>query len=660
MPVNVVHSAADEQLWARAKAAAKESSGKDGEPPWALVVRIFQGMKKKHAHAHAKKADDAPTLADGQRFQIGAADYDQSFRRGGEETKADRRLRNAKSEHRAARREYMKTPEGHAVHRQAQADYRDKNPSKIAAHHAARAEHGDGPSGHRCARCGKPAEHKHHPDYGDKTKVEWLCQEHHVKAHHPKSNLAEKSMNDLAKCSSGDNPKWYDKYRFTPLYVEALQIEKDWLEREPEVYSPPKSSGPSPWVKYDKARSKLEAKLLDHQIKQAKKDAKEAEKSMIETNDIFKSIMAGEILSKADLPVVSATDAALRAAYKAERQARAAVRKARQDIAYAELLVKAEKHGHDQKAIDEEAEEASEKAEASRAEADDAVQKAEAAKARVDPSDYAAYRKSRDSVAKALVNAEYGEAGLNSAQARDEGVRGGVTHGSTAEEPRKTSSMGMPSPERAREQIFSADDRPVDQQMDPGEGALERVIPGHSAANQVAETVRREAMSTRKSLLSGLGALGGGAQQDVLEARNDVAKSMSAAPEDIVFGLNPAAPGHPRGDGLVATYSNAEDERIMALVRKSEAAGHPGVFDEQSFTNRDTALVKSIKCSLCKSMVPAMFASCPSCGSDHGTGVVHGAAAGQTIVLEKSVADSLRGPTEDEWRFPSGNVRIPA
>lgn len=48
MPVGVIKSKADEQDWSRAKAAAKESGG--GKDKWALVMHIFQNMKKGRKH----------------------------------------------------------------------------------------------------------------------------------------------------------------------------------------------------------------------------------------------------------------------------------------------------------------------------------------------------------------------------------------------------------------------------------------------------------------------------------------------------------------------------------------------------------------------------------------------------------------------------------
>ena len=117
------------------------------------------------------------------------------------ESKETRRARNAQPHNRAARREYARSQHGRAVQRAAQERYRATNPEKISAQHAAREKHGESSAeSHKCAVCGARAEHKHHhKGYGDgaATSVRWLCQKHHVKAHHPKSNITEKNMSTI-------------------------------------------------------------------------------------------------------------------------------------------------------------------------------------------------------------------------------------------------------------------------------------------------------------------------------------------------------------------------------------------------------------------------------------------------------------------------------
>lgn len=212
------------------------------------------------------------------------------------ETAEERRKRNAHPDNRAARREYMSTPEGRAANRKAQENYREAHPERVAAQQKARTTHGESDgSNHKCAKCDARGTHKHHTDYSGGP-VQWLCHTHHVKAHHPKSDLGKSmtiktdaALEPLAKCDNySSSGNWYDKYYGTALYAEALQVERDYIARDrsaPEFVAP-KKAGPSPWEKYDEARRKLEIKALDLKIKEAKK----VEKSMT-SNDLFKSIM---------------------------------------------------------------------------------------------------------------------------------------------------------------------------------------------------------------------------------------------------------------------------------------------------------------------------------------------------------------------------------
>lgn len=110
------------------------------------------------------------------------------------ESKETRRIRNARDHNRAARREYAKTPEGRAAQKRAIEKYRASNPEKVQAHERARDKDGEG---RKCARCDAKAVHKHHHKGYKTDAVTWLCHAHHVKAHHPKSNITEKAMHEL-------------------------------------------------------------------------------------------------------------------------------------------------------------------------------------------------------------------------------------------------------------------------------------------------------------------------------------------------------------------------------------------------------------------------------------------------------------------------------
>lgn len=108
-------------------------------------------------------------------------------------TKDELRKKNSTPEARAARRKYMASKKGQKANYKAQYAYRARHPERYKAQQKARTD-GEAGKGHKCARCGKPAVHKHHTSYDSHDKYVWLCHAHHVKAHHPKSDLTKKSL----------------------------------------------------------------------------------------------------------------------------------------------------------------------------------------------------------------------------------------------------------------------------------------------------------------------------------------------------------------------------------------------------------------------------------------------------------------------------------
>jgi hypothetical protein len=83
----------------------------------------------------------------------------------------------------------MSSEKGQAANRKAQKNYRSSHPEKVKAQQKARSAGAD--SGRRC-KCGAPATHKHHTSYGsDGGSIEYLCHKHHVKRHHPTSNITK-------------------------------------------------------------------------------------------------------------------------------------------------------------------------------------------------------------------------------------------------------------------------------------------------------------------------------------------------------------------------------------------------------------------------------------------------------------------------------------
>lgn len=102
-------------------------------------------------------------------------------------TSEQMREHNAQPKARKRRRLYMRSEKGKTANRKAQVTYRRSQPHKIRAQQSARSS-GSG-AGHHC-HCGKPSTHKHHTDYGS-GEIQWLCQQHHVKVHHPTSTLGK-------------------------------------------------------------------------------------------------------------------------------------------------------------------------------------------------------------------------------------------------------------------------------------------------------------------------------------------------------------------------------------------------------------------------------------------------------------------------------------
>lgn len=105
-----------------------------------------------------------------------------------------KRKQNATPEARAARAAYNRE-HGKDKHIKAQYNYRRRHPERYAAQQKANSESSGG--SHSCKVCGKAAKHKHHTSYSGGGKWEWLCHAHHVKRHHPKSDLG-KSMTTYA------------------------------------------------------------------------------------------------------------------------------------------------------------------------------------------------------------------------------------------------------------------------------------------------------------------------------------------------------------------------------------------------------------------------------------------------------------------------------
>lgn len=636
----------------------------------------------------------------------------------GEETKEARRERNARPHNRAARRAYMRSEQGRRVADRAKARYASRHPERARAQAHAQATQ-DAPESHRCKVCGKPAEHRHHPDYGSPGSVEWLCHTHHVKAHHPRSNLSEKSQRGVGGAGGGgggsavnfdpdasaavlslsldggraDDMKLEDfdedalvegaahELEHTDDPETAVEIAMDHLAEDPHYYEKleraAKATPPAEYRRqgattaddyadpknfkypiHDEAHvraalsyfsmpknrekySPEERAAISSRIeRRAKRFGIETEKEKA-VNDIFKAIMSRDAFcAKSDdndadddgknmdkgpdggmsgggmgggdaARMYRACDAEAMKSHVALERASVAIDAARTFIDSARRLAKGPVPGmprsiaHQKREpdVDDEAAEAEEKALVR------ALGQLERAEAAVKSA-----RASSDTILKALAMVEHGESTSGDSLGASRALPG-----STAPDPTEAGSMhGMPSVSPGQAVTFSADDHG----LAPGKGALESTVPSGSAGLESSVNVA----------MSKAGALGASATFENERQR---------------AALNKGARGLGQSAGVVLTIpSTSEDLRISALLEKAGPGG--SVMPEPSLTWQ-SPIVARRACTMCKSLVPAMFAACPSCGTDHD-----GAARPGTMYVEKSVLDTIRRPPTRDTHQPNG------
>jgi hypothetical protein len=616
----------------------------------------------------------------------------------------NRRKQNAQPHNRAARRAYMKTEEGRRANRTAQENYRNAHPERVQAQHEARSEHGESKgSGHKCATCGKPAMHKHHANGygdGDGARIRWLCHEHHVKAHHPKSDLGEKSMRPSFYINTKTRNKLFAAFGIDPL-------RKGQLEEQPQD-----------GLQITKSFTK---KLG---IEVSSRSGEKKEKSM--SVSVFEQIMKGAILD--GVGVVAERMGAVelkREIAKAEMSyAESMMRAANAEAFIADLKkglppwlkdkkkdgdggkdaeddkddedgkdeakkaglprgygTSARQTGASKRGVDDEVGEMNEDAEKSeKSEKSLETIGREGGEAALEKAMQEAFARATEArnrireLSKALSTIEHGEAGQSGAAAigasQTSAALGGTQGAgdtSNAEPFGSLNSMnGMPSVDASQSVLLSDDDRESAAQMSDGQGALERTMThGSSGLNTSVGEVMGGDISAGSGMAKGtlgrMGALGGGAQQMMSAANAQHAVSLG-------YGVPPPAPaptdrsrGREFAQGMVH-YSTSEDVRVADLMSKSSTGGavgqggsvYGGATGEPTLDLR-APLLKSMTCALCKSSVPAMFARCPACGNDHATGSTasHGSTA-----LSKSVKDSLRGPVDAPVVLPNGVLAI--
>jgi len=232
---------------------------------------------------------------------------------------------------------------------------------------------------------------------------------------------------------------------------------------------------------------------------------------------------------------------------------------------------------------------------------------------------------------------------------------------------------GLPSVDAGMNEMFSEDDRPVEQQMKDGKRPLwssQSVGQAPSGGSDIGENdVYGHDVSSGSGALPGDGTQGremvdhprpgsGGMSKSAPDPYGERQRFAHAAAQRAQFDLThrDVAPEHGyRGEAIpqgqtwktgFVTYSTGEDERIAKAMNEfGEVVSEPTL-------NWQAPLLQSRQCGLCKSVVPQFLTVCPCCG-----GSAHsGAPTGYGVVMEKSVADSVRGPQKGDLHFANGVI----
>lgn len=649
-----------------------------------------------------------------------------------------RRARNAKPSNRAARREYMKTEAGRAANQKAQENYKRAHPERVKAQNAARHEHGEsGDAGKKCARsgCGKAAKHKHHPDYRDKTKVEWLCHEHHVATHHPKSDLVKKgaeadrlaggradgmspsqfdaqelgegiehesehttdagiaqeiAMDHLAEdpryysrlerteksmtLSSnaysilrkslydgggpGQGVNWFEAYRGTPFFEEALALEQGHLEHEKErkekqkanaeqakkideAYEAKRAANERAYAEMRAAQGKLDkiwewddkfyagqaAKLTDLRMRYLAWLKKEASPTLVKS--MADRVRHGNVaVGSGPVPVsLTHTPGGTTEENVTDLIKSLATRRLMEEFSKSVVLENTRpavpggegmpqvgdltSPGLSHQPMVEQPRpavgESTAKSEGGAAPFGQQKKKPsdddEVADA-MDKSAGASCAKPAEPMNKAMIDAQVGPQfagdtmGANAPQPSGNPGHSGTTVGDHAQ-----SSQGMPQAPEVREIILSADDAPQMGQMQPRRMPLDNMVPSWSPP-QLAESAGHQGVPMYKS------------QQP--------ASHFGFMSPSVDVGIDRRAAAHAPGVELppVFRFGAVMVSRGEDLLTKALTVGHGGVFgmmaqDRSSFSPQ-SPLTQTRQCGCCQKSVPVFLGSCPSCGDTPG------------------------------------------
>jgi len=231
---------------------------------------------------------------------------------------------------------------------------------------------------------------------------------------------------------------------------------------------------------------------------------------------------------------------------------------------------------------------------------------------------------------------------------------------------------GMPSPDVGSTEVWSEDDSDVNSQMSSGSVGSKPLARGDAGG------ASELAASARQTMLQGYEAPSGEIpaapmakgyreferghtsaeieryyaieQRRLEKGPGDIRPELrSDAYQPSASSVDVPVPHQTWTNGNMV-FSNHEDLYIEREMRK----GGGFVTEEPTLTLHGSPLTKSMSCGMCKSRHPTMFSACPHCGHDHMTPQGYG----RTLVMEKSVADRIRQPADEDVVFPGGFVPV--
>lgn len=136
----------------------------------------------------------------------------------------------------------------------------------------------------------------------------------------------------------------------------------------------------------------------------------------------------------------------------------------------------------------------------------------------------------------------------------------------------------------------------------------------------------------------------------IAEANSNVHIGVGVPPPPPAQAQEPQAVVYQNG---FLVFSDAEDRQIAKAYDEAERRGNRSLDLDPSFDIR-SAMHDKVLCKGCKAAVPAMFTVCPSCGTDHTTGL-HGF---EPTVLGPTIPQVYNRQAERNLFFPDGNIPL--